>query len=104
MEVLIPGHRYQVPNFENPQGGQTIQFIQKEPNAADPTQLDTVNDGTTNEALLEVLINRTEYLQAKFPCAENEHALQSLKESFWWFNERTNRRKAKGVEGKQVAH
>lgn len=104
MEVLIPGHRYRLPNFENPDGGQTIQFIQKEPAADDPTRLDTVHDGTTNEALLEVLIDRTESLQAKFPCDENEHALQNLKEALWWFNERTRRRKAKGVEGKQVAH
>ncbi|EKD22693.1 MAG: hypothetical protein ACD_84C00005G0001 [uncultured bacterium] len=56
-------------------------------------------NGLTNEALLAILIHRTEILDTQFPCVENKLALESMKDALWAFNERTNKRIARGVEG-----
>lgn len=101
MKVLTEGHKYELSGFENPKNTQTIQFIEKKP-IDGTTDLETVNDGTTNEEMLEMLINRMQYLQAKFPCRENAIVITNLKESLMWLNKRTADRKARNVEGKQL--
>jgi hypothetical protein len=104
MKVITDGHRYELPNFERPdQKGQELQFIEKLPETGNPTRLLTVNDGTTNEAVLEVLIDRLNYLNGKFPCRENSVALTHLDSALLWLNKRTNDRKKRGVEGKAAA-
>lgn len=103
MNILIEGHRYHLNNFENPEKvGQVIQFIQKEPKEEGSTELTTINNGTTNEEILEMLINRMGYLQSKFPCRENAIVITKLEESLMWLNKRTEDRKKRGVEGKQI--
>lgn len=102
MLELIPGHKYVAPNFENAEGGQTIQFIQKEPKEEGSVELVTINDGTTNEAILEVLIARMNFLQSKFPCRENALVITKLEESLMWLNKRTADRVKRNVEGKQI--
>lgn len=54
-------------------------------------------NGMTSEALLAVLIHRTEVLNSRFPCEENELAIESMKGALALFNLRTERRKARGV-------
>ena len=107
MKVLIEGHRYGLENFEKlTEVGQQLQFIQKEPskdNGTEPGLLDTINDGTTNEEVLEMLIDRMQYLQKKFPCRENAIVITNLEESLMWLNKRTADRNKRGVEGKQIA-
>jgi hypothetical protein len=103
MTNLTPGHLYVAANFEDPSKGQLIQFIEKRPNADDGTKLDTINDGTTNEEVLAVLIDRLNFLQAKFPCRENAIVITKLQEALMWLNERTKGRVARNVEGKQIA-
>ena len=102
MKILIPGHRYQLSNFERNGTEQTIQFIEKVPKQVDSTELVTVNNGTTNEQVLAVLINRLEYLNDKFPCEENRCALEHLDDALFQLNLRTSKRKVRGVEGKQI--
>ena len=97
MTPTITGHRYELSNFEGP-GAQTVQFIHKHP-AADGVTLVTINDGTTNEEVLAMLIDRLNYLQAKFPCRENAIVITKLEESLMWLNKRTADRKARNVEG-----
>jgi len=60
MKVLRPGHRYELDNFESDKIPiQIIQFIEKEQDPHGPTgQLVTINNGTTNEDVLRVLIDR----------------------------------------------
>lgn len=99
MKVITEGHRYEVEGFENVENTQVIQFIEKAPDAPGSTTLVTLNDGTTNEALLEVLINRMQYLQGKFPCRENAIVITNLEESLMWLNKRTADRKKRNVEG-----
>ena len=64
MKVLTQGHKYVLNNFENESDGQTIQFIEKQlllgefaKDATDGTMV-TINDGTTNEEVLAMLIDR----------------------------------------------
>lgn len=102
MTILVPGHRYVLANFENPIHGQTIQFIQKQPAEPGSSVLNTISDGTTNEEVLAMLIDRVSELQAKFPCRENALVITKLEESLMWLNKRTSDRKARGVEGQHV--
>lgn len=101
MKVITEGHKYELDSFD---GGptQTLQFIEKVP-CKDPTApLVTINDGTTNEDVLRVLINRIQYLNGKFPCRENSITITKLEESLMWLEKRTADRKARGVEGKHA--
>lgn len=99
MTILTPGHRYIAHNLDDKANGQTIQFIEKVPFQEDPTKLVTVNDGTTNEELLKILIDRIAFLQAKHACRENAIVLTKLEESLMWLNKRTADRVTRGVEG-----
>lgn len=57
-------------------------------------------NGLTNEALLAVLIDRTEiFQQGPFACEENARALTGLRDALDAFQIRTRRRIAKGIEG-----
>jgi hypothetical protein len=98
MRIIQPGHVYAVEEFEN-KGEQVITFIQKEPIEEGSTELKLVNDGTTNEEVLAVLIDRINFLQEKAPCQENKQAIRNLGEALKWLNRRTEGRVARGVEG-----
>lgn len=102
MQVITTGHKYELASFE---GGpaQTLQFIEKVPTAEGSKELRTVNDGTTNEEVLKVLIDRLQYLNGKFPCRENAIVITKLEESLMWLNKRTSDRLARNVEGKAAA-
>lgn len=104
MKVLNPGHDYELANFEDPSvPGQTLKFINKHVSPVDNTVLETVHDGTTNEEVLAMLVDRLKFLQDKFPCRENYIAIEKLDEALLWLNKRTADRKARGVEGKHLA-
>jgi hypothetical protein len=107
MKILTAGHRYELENFEaKDQPGQLIQFIEKSmapaPSGETSHELVTINDGTTNEEVLKVLIDRMNCLQAKFPCRENAIATTHLETALLWLEKRTADRKARGVEGKHI--
>ena len=74
-----------------------------EARAAVEGQLSTVHDGTTNEEVLAMLIDRMNYLQKLCPCRENAIVITKLEESLMWLNKRTAGRKARNVEGKHIA-
>ena len=99
MKILIAGHRYELANFEHSEKmGQALQFIEKRPGEA-PGTLVTTRDGTTNEEVLRVLIDRISSLNAKFPCRENSIALTHVETALLWLQKRTADRVARGVEG-----
>lgn len=56
-------------------------------------------NGITNEALLAVLNHRLKYLNTKFPCAENQRAINHLELAQQALESRTKDRLARGVEG-----
>lgn len=108
MKVLTPGHKYQLSNLPTGTSAnapeQTLQFIEKRPKEGGvPGELETVNDGTTNEEVIEVLLDRLNSLGAKFPSRENSLAVTKLEESLMWLNRRTANRVKRGVEGKALA-
>lgn len=112
MKILTPGHRYELSSFENPtHPGQVLQFIEKQAVPArkddggieQPATLLTVNDGTTNEEVLAMLIDRLKFLGAKVPSGENAAAVMHCEEALTWLNKRTADRKARGVEGTRNA-
>ena len=106
MKVLTEGHKYSLQNFESKEEVQTIQFIEKvqDSNSIQAGKLITLNDGTTNEEIIEMLIDRLNYLQSKFPCKENACAITHLQEANMWLYERTRKRVAQNVEGKNLNH
>jgi len=101
MKILVPGHRYVLDNFEDKQvAGQQLQFIHKEPIEQGNPKMTTISDGTTNEEVLAVLIDRMQFLQDRFPCRENAIVITNLEESLMWLNKRTADRLQRGVEGR----
>lgn len=102
MNVITTGHKYSLASFE---GGapQFLQFIEKIAPVAGSAELVTINDGTTNQEVLRVLIDRIKYLNGQFPCRENAIVLTKLEESLMWLNKRTEDRQARNVEGKATA-
>lgn len=99
MKILVPGHRYVADNFEAKENGQTIQFIQKEPISEGSTEMTTVSDGTTNEEVLEVLLDRLNFLNKKFPCRENALAITHIEIARNFLFQRTRDREKRKVEG-----
>ena len=108
MKVLTEGHKYELDMFEdtpNDLGNQTIQFIEKITKGEGQVQeLVTINNGTTNEEVLSMLIDRMYYLQNKFPCRENAIVITKLEESLMWLEQRTKKRIKQNVEGKNLNH
>lgn len=93
MKPITPGHKYQLNNFEAPQAFQLLQFIEKD------AGMNTLHDGTTNEEVLEMLIDRLRFLGEKLPCRENAIAITKLEEAQLWLLKRTADRRSRGVEG-----
>lgn len=104
MRVITAGHKYELENFEaKDQPGQVIQFIEKAPRPGDePGALATVNDGTTNEEVLKMLIDRCEFLYNKFPSDETHVAVGGLRIALYAIQSRTYDRQQRGVEGKHL--
>jgi hypothetical protein len=103
MTCTTPGHSYLLAPFEEGGSTQLLEFIQKVPVAESSTELKTVVNGTTNEEVLAVLINRLNYLQGKFPCRENAIAITHIETALLWLNYRTSNRVERGVEGQHKA-
>ncbi len=103
MKVIRPGHRYELEYFE-PQpepmpNAQVLQFIEKMPDAGDPSRFVTTCNGTTNEEVLAMLIDRLKTLSAKLPSRETWLAITKCEEALMWLEKRTRDRKARGVDG-----
>ena len=94
MNVQTAGHKYFLDNHQDKEGFQTIQFFQQF-----ASETPEVVDGTTNEEVLAMLIDRMNFLNGKFPCRENSLAITKLEEALMWLNKRTENRTARGVEG-----
>lgn len=91
-----------MPKYRKPQ---VIQFIHKEMLPAPEGEkqvshtLQTVADGTTNEEVIGVLIDRLRFLDAKLPSHETALAIIKMEEALMWLQARTANRQVRGVEG-----
>ena len=90
------GHDYELHNMED--GVQNLKFIKKEKDE-ETGEFKTVQNGTTNEAVLEVLIHRIKVLNEKMPSEHNGQAIAHLEEALAALNARTADRTDRGVEG-----
>jgi hypothetical protein len=103
MRVIDNGHRYELENFDaKDKPGQALQFIKKTPKLGGSGEFETVADGTTNEDVLHVLIDRLNVMQMKLPCRENAIAMTHLETALLWLEFRTKTRIQRGVEGKYL--
>lgn len=99
MKVLDEGHQYLLESFQgNPDEAQGLQFIKKVQKMSGVS----ITDGTTNEEVLKMLIDRMNYLQSKFSCRENAIVITKLEEALMWLEKRTADRVERGVEGELV--
>lgn len=102
MKVVKEGHVYELANIEE-DTHQIVQFIHKDidddSTDRDTTNLKTITDGTSNEEVLKMMINRMNYLQRKMPCEENVSVIANLEKALESLTKRTQRRIDRGVEG-----
>ena len=117
--VEEPGHVYQLKNFEKVYNGlgqvgdtkdldwsyQTLNFIHKEPikkeNIIENT-MELISNGTTNEAVIEMMIDRMNWLQNRMPSDYNKTVIHHLELVKMALNDRTSDRVTRGVEGKHL--
>lgn len=88
MKAITPGHLYQLENYKDDSISELSFYDQ-----TGPVQ------GTTNEEVLRVLIDRIGYLQTFTPCRQNAIVLTMLEQALMWLNHRTEDRVRRGVEG-----
>ena len=91
MQVIDPGHSYELAY------GNTLSFIKR-------TNGVLVNEGTTNEEVIEVLLDRLHFLHKKLPCRENSLTITKLEEALLWLNHRTAKRLVQGIESTDTPH
>ena len=94
--ISLPGHHYSVYHQRLDQKLLEIDFQEG------PVGEVGVN-GVTSEALLAIIIDRTEKLNQQFPCQENVQALSHLRDTLANFNSRTWNREVRNVEGFNLA-
>jgi hypothetical protein len=92
MQALTEGHKYLLDSFEGSQG-QTLQFFERDAGG------NVLHDGTTNEEVLAMLVDRLKALNERVPARETSIAITKLEEALLWLSKRTEDRKARGVEG-----
>lgn len=86
MQTLVAGTEYELGD------GQHLKFIKEG------------SSGTTTEEVISVLIDRTEHLNDRVPCTENEQAIIALSKALNQFNLRRQARLTQGVTGEAVPH
>ena len=96
MKCVEEGHVYKLDNFQT-SPAQELVFLKR-------TNGELVYDGTTNEEVLEMLIDRIRHLNTKLSCSENLIALIRLEEALMWLNRRTELRNRQGVKTLDKAH
>lgn len=100
-QTVERGYVYELLNVDG--GSQTIRFIQKAPVSPGSTELETVMNGTTNEAVIFVAIDRLQFLDGLMPSEYNKDAIQHLEAALLALQNRTADREGRGVEGKHEA-
>jgi hypothetical protein len=91
MKVVDPGRSYELA------AGNGLVFLRKQEGRI-------VRDGTTNEEVLEVLIDRVTEAYQTLPCQESIRALYLLREALEAFRTRAARRMHANVEGTLQPH
>lgn len=96
MKCIEPGHKYILSDVANTVG-QAVVFMKKDDGKV-------VHDGTTNEEVLEMLIDRMRHLDKTLPCVENGIVIFNLVSALKYLNNRTVKRVSQCVEGTDRPH
>lgn len=96
MKVIEPGHKYELKSSNKT--AQLLYFMKKLPPVGGK-KLEVVQDGTTNEEVLKVMIDRMKHLDGIIPCKENRQVIRHLEAASAALERRTADRKARKVEG-----
>lgn len=97
VNVVEDGHIYDLLPLEAGGDVQRIKFIKK--TRLSDGELATTVNGTTNEQVLQMMIDRMEYLNNKLYCFENTICIGHLKAALSALQERTKERTRRGVDG-----
>ena len=100
-QVMKLGHEYKViKQYDTPEG---IKSIEQSIKFQDGPIKDVGVNGIQNEDLLDILIDRLEYLQekdgGKYACEENDDSLALLKATLRRQTIRTTKRQQRNIEG-----
>lgn len=99
MEVVTKGHVYRMVQLGG--GIQDITFVRRSGGAVTyPTEW----PGVQTQEVLQVLIDRTKYLNGILPCVETEDDLYYLRMALFMYEVRAWRRKQEKVNREKPAH
>lgn len=96
MNVLDPGHIYDLQHLEGP-GAEQLIFEKRNSGA-----LDRGNDeyhGTYSQEVIRALIDRTQYLDSVLHDEANDFIVKNLRRALWWYEVRAYRRHTLGING-----
>ena len=79
-------------------GEQTLRFIHRDEAS------ESMAAGTTNEEVLEVVLDRIRGQNRKVPCRENALAITRIEEALMWLARRSEKRFQQGVNGTDKTH
>ena len=100
MKTVVPGYVYELASHKPNGVTQLLEFVHKAPPAAGgDDRLEELDDGTTTEEVIMVLMDRLTFLNAKLPSAHNTRAIFNLRRALDDLHARTADRVKRGVEG-----
>jgi hypothetical protein len=99
MKTVVPGYVYELASHKPNGVAQVLEFVHKSATAAGDHTLQEVDDGTTTEEVIMVLMDRLTFLNAKLPSAHNSRAISNLRRALDELHARTTDRVKRGVEG-----
>jgi hypothetical protein len=99
MKTVVPGYVYELASHKPNGISQIVQFVHKAPRAAGEDVLEELDDGTTTEEVIMILMDRLTFLNAKLPSPHNTRAISNLRQALDELHARTADRTRRGVEG-----
>lgn len=78
MKIIETGCIYELSNFDDPNTVQTITFASKRLKDEKTGEMELVHDGTIDEEVIEMLIDRLEYLHLELPIRDSIEATTHL--------------------------
>jgi hypothetical protein len=92
MRVLDPGHKYALKNMDG-EGEQILTFVKRDYPPEQYPGNEGSYPGVLMQEVLRALIDRCEYVNGQFPCAETEAAQAQLQTALLLFEVRTHRKR-----------
>jgi len=95
--VIDEGHAYELANTDG--STQQLTFIKKQPKEEGSTELETVTEGTTTEAVLGAVLDRLKHLYKMLPDEHTKRAIGYIESAVTACDLRAKDRDDRGVRG-----